>query len=352
MARTLVVTVITVITGVTGVTGVTGIAAGSLPAHAAAWSPAATVSAPDGVASQQQVAIDGSGTATAVWGEERTAEIDVIKTAQREPGGSWSSPQTLSDPARDAKEPQVVASSDGAVVAAWNITEGDGHRIMGAHRPAGGPWGAAATVSAPGGVSRPRLAGNPRGDSVLMWHQRNGLRSSRLAGGAWQTPQPVAAAGLQHEVALNPAGVAYAVWKSADSDDIDRVWAARGSSNGRWGTAETLSRADRHGEHPAVAVDAQGNAQVAWVLRSSRRVVQTAHRPTGGDWSAVTSVSDLSHNAVNPDVALDAEGNALTVWQVNVSTTDISVAAAWRTAAGAWGRPEELAASGASPQAG
>src|SRR5690606_41283937 len=72
------------------------------PAHAASWTPAATVSAPEGVAGQQQVAIDGSGTATVVWAERRTHDVDVIKAARRSPGGPSSSGVTLATAERPA----------------------------------------------------------------------------------------------------------------------------------------------------------------------------------------------------------------------------------------------------------
>lgn len=328
------------------------LAATGLPAAAATWTQAATVSAVNGVSDQQQVAVDGGGTATAVWSEELGPGLHAVKASQRKPGEGWSPAATLSDPARDAGEPQVVAAADGAVVVAWHAADGDGRRIVAARKPSGGTWSAAASISAVGGVSRPRLAGNPRGDAVLVWHQRNGLRASRLAAGAWGTPQPVSAGGLQHEVALDPAGAAYVVWKHADSAAIERVQVARGSSNGAWGTPKSLSRSDRNAERPTVGAGAQGDVQVAWVLQSSRKVVQGAHRLTDGTWSAVTSLSDLARNAVNPEVAVDARGAAVAVWQVSVTAADLSVAGARRTAAGGWSPPEQLAAAGASPQVG
>lgn len=325
---------------------------GSLPAYAATWSPAATVSAPNGVSSQQQVAIDAKGAATVVWAEEVADGRRAIKSSQRPSGGTWSSPRTLSDATRDASEPQVAASSDGLAVAAWTIAEAGGRRVMAAQRTASGSWSTPAAVSAMGGVSRPRLAGNVSGDAVLMWHQRNGLRAVRLTDGKWQSPQPVSAGGLQHEVALDNAGTAYAAWRLADSDRIYRIQASRGSSNGHWGTAKTLSRPGRNGEHPAVAVDGQGGATVIWVLRSSRRVVQAAQRESGGAWSSSTSLSDLARNAVNPDVAADANGTAVAVWQVNLTASDVSISTARRPSGGSWGAAEVLADAGASPQIG
>lgn len=328
------------------------------PAHAASWTPAATVSAPEGVAGQQQVAIDGSGTATVVWAERRTNDVDVIKAARRSPGGSWSSAVTLSNSERHAAEPQVVASDNGAVVAAWvedaAASPTDSRRIMAATLGAGGSWNAAKAVSAAGGVSRPRLAGNAGGDAIVMWHQRNGLRTSRLNAGdtTWATPQAVSASGRQHDIAMATTGVAYATWKDADGEGIDRVKAARATPNGSWESAATLSRSDRHGEEPAVAVDDNGNAQVLWVLRSSRRVVQAAQRTGTGSWTAAQSLSDLARNAVKPEVALDAEGNAVAVWQINLDSTASAVAAATRTTGGTWSAPQELTAAGASPQVG
>lgn len=330
----------------------------TLPAQAASWTPPATVSAPDGVASQQQAAIDGAGTATVVWAERRTADIDVIKAARRAPGGSWSAPVTLSNPERDADEPQIVAAPDGLVVAAWvenaTASAADGRRVMAATLRPGGSWDAARAISAAGGVSRPRLARNKHGDAIVAWHQRNGLRSSRLNAGAtsWGTPQPIAGSGRQHEVALDFSGTAHAAWKDTDSEGIDRIKASRATRNGAWETATTLSRAGRHGEQPAVVTGKDGSTvQVLWVLRSSVRVVQAAHRTSGG-WSQVQTISDKTRNAVRPEGVLDGQGNATAVWQVNLDSTQSGVAAAGRPASGTWGTPEQLTTAGAAPQIG
>jgi hypothetical protein len=65
-------------------------------------------------------------------------------------------------------------------------------------------------------------------------------------------------------VAVDPSGIAVAVWKQFDEQG-DNIWANRSTPNGGWGTAERIDTDDRGTlSFPGVAMDPSGNAVAVW----------------------------------------------------------------------------------------
>lgn len=87
------------------------------------WSPASPISGVTVTPEDPRVAVAADGTAVAVW--TRTVDDRIqAEVATRSPGGAWSSPTVLSDPLRRAADPQVSATTAGAVTAVWRYDEG------------------------------------------------------------------------------------------------------------------------------------------------------------------------------------------------------------------------------------
>lgn len=87
------------------------------------WGPASPISDVTVTPESPRVAVAADGTAVAVW--TRTVDDRVqAEVATRSPGGAWSSPTVLSDPLRRAANPQVSATTTGAVTAVWSYAEG------------------------------------------------------------------------------------------------------------------------------------------------------------------------------------------------------------------------------------
>ena len=189
-------------------------------ASAAGWLPAVDVSPRRPNVgredlSLQDVAVDGAGTAIAVWTHDVGEWSSVVRAATRPRGGRWSAPVTLRAADEAAIELRVAAAPSGAAAAIWVASGAGGHAVHVATKPAGGPWEAPVAIARPDhgatattvvvdaqGASRrrgssarrrpawasraPRAAppaggGAPRSTSPTAWPGRRRSRSTRAA---------------------------------------------------------------------------------------------------------------------------------------------------------------------------
>jgi hypothetical protein len=128
------------------------------------------------------------------------------------------------------------------------------------------------------------------------------------------------------QVAMNGRGHAVAVWTqkppAANPDDPRiRMRAVRRRLGKGFGAPRTLGPAietigDNPPSLPRVAVDQQGNALAAWLIKDGEgnpRVV-TSYQRRGRPWGEPQTISPPGQPAFEPDVAFDKQGNAVAVW--------------------------------------
>src|SRR4051794_520801 len=113
----------------------------------------------------------------------------------------WLAPVHVSLAGQKSPMPQVAVDADGDAVAVWERWNGTNYIVQAASRAAGGGWQAPVDLSAAGGsATRPQVAVDPRGDAVAVWGRWNGTdriiqAASRAAGGGWQAPVDLSATG-------------------------------------------------------------------------------------------------------------------------------------------------------------
>jgi hypothetical protein len=310
---------------------------------------AGSAAADDTSVDNPHVALDGSGNAVAVWQSE-----GLVQATVRPAGGPWGARQEIS--ARvGATDPQVALDPAGNSVVVWVRSDGSNSRVQSAARAAGGPWGSPQDLSAPGqSAGGPQVALDAAGNAVSVWVRSDGSNSRvqaavRPAGGTWETPQDLSAAGLHAsapDVALDPAGDAVVVWLSSSSQygDGALVQVAVRPAAGAWTPPEDISPANS--SDPQVALDPARNAIAVWEhFPGGSAPVQAAVRPAGGAWGDPQDISAQDELAIQPRVALDSAGNALALW-TRLGLGAWSVRAAARPAGGSWGAPQNLSASG------
>jgi hypothetical protein len=103
---------------------------------------------------------------------------------------------------------------------------------------------------------------------------------------------------------------------------------------------------------PALAVDARGDAVIAWTAYGAGgEQVRAAYRLAGRAWQPPRTLSLTGEIADDPRVALDARGRALVVWRASPPSTGSShlrleMAARGRT--GSWGTAKMICACSAN----
>lgn len=295
------------------------------PANAAPqWLTPQTVSQPGQDASQQQVAFDQNGDATAAW-QSTGGPNPVIEASARPAGGAFSAPQTLSDTSAYSMSPDVAGDAQGDAVAVWLHSDGTNMRVQAAYRPAGGSFGAPQTLSAVGYEARePRVAMNESGDAVIVWSLASGLTeklqaSSAAPGGAFGEPAdltPFTTVASVPRVALDSHGDAIVVWDGSDGSNI-RIEDALRPAGAVFGAPQLLSPAGYNADTPQVAFDAAGDALAVWRFDGSpASTVQGSYRPAGGEFGpAHTASAPSTQPAQAPQVAFDGQSDGVVTWQ-------------------------------------
>ena len=271
----------------------------------------------------------------------------------------WTAPVRLSR-GDLAVDPDVAVGPAGDAFVVWDREVGGicpsqpanpecVHVVEAASRlPGSATWARALELVRPGIDSRPQAAIGPDGSSIVVLVHDIGedrvleasFRRSRL--GAW--PEPLDLSEVTHRVGGHPAafdawGNVTVAWAETDGNGRTVVRAKqRDAASGVWGGPLALSRPDGDAPGgPSLAVNAAGDAVVAWTLAGpDGRVVQaTLRRGPAGPWSALV---DLSAPGAELDlsVAIDAAGDASVVW------TRGSVEGAFRPAGGSWVGPAAL----------
>ena len=143
------------------------------PVRSAARGPARSTSRAARSSTRPAIAVDRQGTATALW-QQYDGSGWIVTSATRTAGGAWSTPVSLSTPARDSWDPQVAVDLAGNATALWSRADDDGRVVEAARRPAGGEWSAPIDLSAPGDAWHPQVAVDPAGNATAAWSRKDG----------------------------------------------------------------------------------------------------------------------------------------------------------------------------------
>jgi hypothetical protein len=328
---------------------------------AAGWLPPANLSAASEHGTQQPaVAVDGHGDAFAAW-QHNVASTWTVEVSTRPADGTWQAPTPISGTLYGGADVKLAADASGDVVAVWNAFyygfNGLGWYVQAAVRPAGGSWGAPATLSQWGrSPQAPRIALDPQGEAVAVWTQRleagvelGLVQAAVFSGGSWQAPKTLTEAVKTvggAEVALDGEGNAVAVWSQGNATGR-AIESATRPAGGTWHVPVQLSEPGTEGFLGQVAVDAAGDAVVVWGDGEPDYAIQSAMRPAGGTWQAPVKLSAPGVGTREPRVALDPVGDAIATWSVRGRVAVPAVLwSAFRPAGAAWQAPVDVAESG------
>ena len=158
------------------------------------------------------------------------------------------------------------------------------------------------------------------------------LATAALATPAWLSPVDLSAAGQDAEapqVTVAPAGNAVAIWSRSYGTPYTIIQSAGRPAGGSWEPPVDLSAAGVSAAvAPQVAVNSVGDATAVWSRSyGAPATVQSATRPVGGTWGPPLDLSVIGRNAVEPEVVLDAAGDGLALWsRDNGSNTVVQAA--------------------------
>jgi hypothetical protein len=225
------------------------------------------------VANGAKAVVDGGGNATVVWSCFNGTD-EVVQTAISEAGGSFTPPQQISESGAEAGPPAIDNDAAGNATAVWVRTVGTDHVVQAASRAPGGSFSAPGAISSGGGViEAPSIDVAPNGAATVLWRV-SGLTEtflqtvSRPPGGAFEPAVNVNSGQdnpLFANLAADGAGDAVVAWSGQNgTEEIARA-AVRSPGAAAYATPVAISEPSPDFFHPAVSMDAEGNATTVWV---------------------------------------------------------------------------------------
>jgi hypothetical protein len=174
--------------------------------------------------------------------------------------------------------------------------------------------------------------------------------------GTWAAPVDLQPASWSHEAdvelygAFDAAGNAWAVWSTSDDAGRYRATVAElPAGNAAWQPSTVLSVAGQDAEGAQIAVDPRGDVLVVWILYDGfgSGIVQAAWRSAAsGTWEPPVDLTPARQIMYEPALALDAAGNAIVAWTAPGDGSAVIQSATRSAATGAWGAPATLSAAG------
>jgi hypothetical protein len=221
------------------------------------------------------------------------------------------------------------------------------------------------TRALPGADAAPAVAASPDGAALVTWVHQGGASgvvvSERDAVGAWQDPAPgevrsFAPGGIEPWAAVAPSGEQFLVWCQEMRTGRGVSVAHRAQSASAWvtpcGAEDVVSPDILFANQPQIAVNARGDALVAWyqsegvplmTYASERRGPSgTFSRPGSRDYLSAFGAPVDSDPVANPKPALGPRGEAAVVWVQENGAGATPVYLATRDAEGGWIKPRDL----------
>lgn len=305
-------------------------------------------------ATDPEITVDPSGTAHVGWVESPALVGDRGWSA----AGSLSDAQAVSGARAQVLYFDMGTASSGATTYAW-VREGTTRKVEGRRRRADGSLGPLLSISSPlYAASDAGVAVGPGGSTVFTW-RRSGdttapAQARRLsAAGVLGPIQTLSADGYRSfspAAAVDAAGNALVAWVRRDeAAGTEVVQSRRIAADGTLGAVQTLSTASPAIDSTIVAFDAGGNALVGWLrFDGVRYVPQVRRRAANGTLSAIESLTTGGGGASHLRLAVDPDGDAMMAWSRLVNGRRV-VQARHRTAAGALGSVLTLSPAGDRP---
>jgi hypothetical protein len=229
--------------------------------HAArGWTDAGALTAGDRVRPLFDVAVDSNGASIVVWEERPFPNADAaVSVGMADRDGPWVT-RRMAEFFPSQGAPQVAFEADGFGVATW---QGAGIRAARVSAAAAHP----VEISGNNDDQCPEVAGSGGGESVIVWSRRRSepaVFAAPGSNGRWE-PQSIAP---NHplppwcpDVAMDATGNAVVAWEEGFTGVSPEVWArARTGANGRWSDPIRLGVGAKF---PSVAI-AAGVAHVVW----------------------------------------------------------------------------------------
>lgn len=265
-----------------------------------------------------------NGEAFGVWTEYDGARY-AVASAKRDRAGLWTrTPDMATTNATIGPEPVIATNATGDAVALW--VEGAPGRIHAARLAAGQTaWSPSVMIDSGDAYSSgPRIVSIGNGVFAAAWDQtldqQLSLHATYFDGQSWFPPVPLdigngnGAGGAR--LASNGQGKAMAVWTRIEGGSAS-FWSAAFDGSGWRAPLQVIGPTNlgiRAG--PTLAIDASGRPLVAWTLSggTNQAVEYTALDDRSNQWTQAVRLSTGDVEPTSPALAVNRDGQAVIAW--------------------------------------
>jgi TolB protein len=284
-----------------------------------AWSSPQNISNNSGYSTGPRMAVDSSGVAHVVWTDDTSGRNELYCVC-RDPGGTWSSPQSISGDTTAGYSTQLAVDKDNAVHVVWLSSSEDFYY---ARRDSNGTWSSPQLCASPSQYTDPRMAVDGNGNVHVVWYEWAGdgdydvFYIQRSSTGIWSNPVELSGDldGLWPDIAANEHGDVHVVWIG---DGVYHVWL---EGDGTWSGPHHVSGDFGASPSPRVAVDDNGTAHVVWGYRPSGYSwhwnIYYAQWNQDSGWISPQIISDdttHSSSSIQIELGVSESGSVHTVW--------------------------------------
>lgn len=263
----------------------------------------------------------------------------------------WTDPVSVVSPiVTSVDDARVAVDADGTLTAVWVEYFPVVHLVRAARLVPGGTWSAPVTLTNPLTGADAAVAAYPTGDVLAVWTSDVGVSAVRYDSttDTWGGSTLIASRSVAHApaVAVDPDGNALVAWHLDGSYRIEAVRYA--ADTGTWGAPVDLGA----GWNVRVETHTDGNAVALWSDPSSiPSTVRVAdYTAATGSWSEPTTLGSSPLFSPFTALAIDGAGNAVAVWVVLDATqtwrTEVATrwasTDAWSSATTLWTAPFQL----------
>lgn len=308
---------------------------------AAAWGAPATLESLGAAVHDPQVKLDAAGNGFALWRENGNLWASRFDAAS----GAWQAPVNLSTRSTAVATPQLGLDASGNAVVAWVQSDGTANTVYASRYAAsGGAWTApVALESLSTAAADPQVAVNAAGKAIVVWRQPasgtstpNNLYASRFDGSAWSVPTLLETNSADitgpATVALDAVGNASVAWLQ---DATANVYLARyTAASNTWSTPSftAIETGSTAASNVQIAFDEEGNGQVIYIQGGN--LVARSYSAATNSWGTAKTLENATYAVVSAQLSVNARGDALVTWvQSNGTANNVY---ARRSIAGTW----------------
>lgn len=264
----------------------------------------------------------------------------------------WSAPEAVAGNQLTGEAVSAIAG-DGTAVAVWTERVKDQWALMGSDRPLGGDWSAPTPIVGPQHwrVTGLVIAVDERGDAAVSfayWGRGHAvlLGSYRAARGRWEAAQalaPTTSGFFQPSVALDAKGNATVAWVAGFG--MGAPIFASGHSAAGWSDPVFVTRSSSFAAAPALSVGENGRTFVAMPAASgapgrTHPRLAVFERGAAGAWSRLPDPAAITDGGLGPAIAVDSSGMPTVAWAQNESRGSSLMMRRWTGVN--WGPPTVL----------